>query len=112
MAVRSTMKFELCALLVMMSLLACGGPQERKAQYRAKAQDYIQAGNFPKARVALRNVLKIDPKDADAYFLVHRSKKRKKTGAMPLPTTNRSSISCRTIKRPSLSWPSTISKPN
>ena len=63
-----------CAAMVTLALLltlsACGGPQERKAQYRSKAQDYIQAGNFPKARVALRNVLKIDPKDADAYFLV------------------------------------------
>ena len=57
---------------------ACGGPQERKAQYRAKAQDYIQSGNFPKARVALRNVLKIDPKDADAYFLVAQVEEKEK----------------------------------
>lgn len=57
-------------LALILTSSACGGPQERKAQYRAKAQDYIQAGNFPKARVALRNVLKIDPKDADAYFIV------------------------------------------
>lgn len=47
----------------------CGGPEERKAKYRLRAQEYIQQGNFPKARVALRNVLKIDPKDAEAYFL-------------------------------------------
>ena len=78
MAVRGNMNFKFCALLVMMSLLACGGPQERKAQYRAKAQDYIQAGNFPKARVALRNVLKIDPKDADAYFLVAQVEEKEK----------------------------------
>jgi Tfp pilus assembly protein PilF len=58
--------------------VACGGPQERKAQYRAKAQDYIQAGNFPKARVALRNVLKIDPKDAEAYFLVAQVEEKEK----------------------------------
>ncbi|NGZ96167.1 MAG: hypothetical protein CV089_08580 [Nitrospira sp. WS110] len=57
-------------LAIALILLACGGPQERKAQYRLRAQEYIQAGNFPKARVALRNVLKIDPKDAEAYFLV------------------------------------------
>jgi len=62
----------------MLALSACGGPQERKAQYRAKAQDYIQAGNFPKARVALRNVLKIDPKDADAYFLVAQVEEKEK----------------------------------
>jgi tetratricopeptide (TPR) repeat protein len=46
----------------------CGGPEERKANYLAKAEAYIQEGNLPKARVALRNVLKIDPKDAEAYY--------------------------------------------
>ena len=66
------------ALALMLTLWAFGGPQERKAQYRAKAQDYIQAGNFPKARVALRNVLKIDPKDADAYFLVAQVEEKEK----------------------------------
>src|SRR5262249_9503052 len=55
--------------IVAISLVACGGPEERKAEYRTKAQEYLEAGNYPKARVALRNVLKIDPKDADAYFL-------------------------------------------
>lgn len=65
-------------LALLLTLSACGGPQERKAQYRAKAQDYIQAGNFPKARVALRNVLKIDPKDADAYFLVAQVEEKEK----------------------------------
>lgn len=59
-------------------LLSCGGPQARKAQYRAKAQEYIQAGNFSKARVALRNVLKIDPKDAEAYFLVAQVEEKEK----------------------------------
>jgi tetratricopeptide (TPR) repeat protein len=64
--------------LMLLTFPACGGPQERKAQYRAKAQNYIQAGNFPKARVALRNVLKIDPKDAEAYFLVAQVEEKEK----------------------------------
>jgi len=64
--------------VLMLSFLACGGPQERKAQYRAKAQDYIQVGNFSKARVALRNVLKIDPKDAEAYYLVAQVEEKEK----------------------------------
>jgi tetratricopeptide (TPR) repeat protein len=47
----------------------CGGPEERKAKYRLRAQEYFQQGNYPKARVEIRNVLQIDPKDVDAYFL-------------------------------------------
>ena len=57
------------ALVVVFAVIGCGGPAERKAKYLAQAQDYIQEGNLPKARVALRNVLKIDPKDPDAYFV-------------------------------------------
>ena len=57
------------AVLMMSGSLGCGGPEERKAKYRLHAQEYFQQGNFPKARVAIRNVLKIDPKDVEAYFL-------------------------------------------
>jgi len=60
------------------ALIACGGPEERKAKYRDKAQEYLSAGNFPKARVALRNVLKIDPKDADAYYLFAQVEEKEK----------------------------------
>jgi tetratricopeptide (TPR) repeat protein len=56
-------------LAAAVSVIACGSPEERKAKYRESAQTYFREGNFPKARVALRNVLKIDPKDAEAYFL-------------------------------------------
>jgi tetratricopeptide (TPR) repeat protein len=59
-------------------LVACGGPEERKAKYRSLAQEYIEAGNYPKARVAIRNVLKIDPKDVDAYFLFAQVEEKEK----------------------------------
>ncbi|MEP6934679.1 MAG: tetratricopeptide repeat protein, partial [Nitrospirota bacterium] len=57
-------------LVVAFGLVGCGGPEELKAKYRARAQEYLEAGNYPKARMTLRNVLKIDPKDAEAYFLL------------------------------------------
>ena len=53
-----------CGLLV-----GCGSAEERKASYVEKANVFIQEGNFPKARVALRNAIKIDPKDPHLYFL-------------------------------------------
>jgi tetratricopeptide (TPR) repeat protein len=65
-------------LVVAVLLVACGGPEERKGKYRARAQEYLEAGNYPKARVALRNVLKIDPKDADAYFLFAQVEEKEK----------------------------------
>ena len=56
-------------VVLLVGLSGCGGPEEQKAKYRLRAQEYFQQGNFSKARVALRNVLKIDPKDVEAYFL-------------------------------------------
>jgi tetratricopeptide (TPR) repeat protein len=61
---------------LVIALAGCGGPEARKADYAAKAAAYIESGNFPKARVALRNVLKIDPKDAEAYFLFAQVEER------------------------------------
>jgi len=66
------------ALALVFTLLSCGGPQERTAQYRMRAQEYLQAGNFSKARVALRNALKIDSKDAEAYFLMAQIEEKEK----------------------------------
>jgi tetratricopeptide (TPR) repeat protein len=66
------------AASLLLTFAACGGPEERKAKYRLRAQEYMQTGNFPKARVALRNVLKIDPKDAEAYFLYAEVEEKEK----------------------------------
>jgi tetratricopeptide (TPR) repeat protein len=68
------------ALIIGLALAVggCGGPEERKANYLAKAQGYVQEGNLPKARVALRNVLKIDPKDAGAYYLFAEIEEKEK----------------------------------
>ncbi len=50
------------------SLIACGGAEERKAVYMEKAKASMEAGNLDKARVELKNVLQIDPKDAEAHY--------------------------------------------
>ena len=63
------MRLGIIIVMIVGTLFGCGGPEERKAEYLARAQEFISEGNYPKARVALRNVLKIDPKDAGGYFL-------------------------------------------
>lgn len=65
-------------VLTAVTVTACGGPEERKAKYIARANEYIEAANYPKARVALRNVLKIDPKDAEAYYLFAQVEEKEK----------------------------------
>lgn len=75
---RSTVLGKLGIATLLILAVGCGGPEQRKAKYRTKAQEYMQAGNFPKARVALRNVLKIDPKDSEAYFLYAQVEEKEK----------------------------------
>lgn len=65
-------------LVLLAAITACGGPEARKADYTDRAQRFIQEENWPKARVALRNVLKIDPKDAKAYFLFAQVEEKEK----------------------------------
>lgn len=59
------------ALLLAMpvALSACGGKEERMAFHMEKAKAYYEQGNFDKARVELKNVLQIDPKSAEAFYL-------------------------------------------
>ena len=76
------MSVRILSTMVVVGLLAtvvgCGGPEEKKAGYLAKAQGYIREGNLPKARVALRNVLKIDPKDVETYYLFAEVEEKEK----------------------------------
>src|SRR5437867_8536964 len=51
-------------------MAACGGKEERKAMHMEKGKAYYEQANYDKARVELRNVLQIDPKSAEAYYMI------------------------------------------
>ncbi len=52
------------------TLISCGGADERKSVYMGKAKASIEAGDLEKARIELKNVLQIDPKDGEAYYQI------------------------------------------
>lgn len=60
--------YKILLTLATFVLFSCGGAEERKAVYLEKARLSIESGNLEKARVELKNVLQIDPKDSEAYF--------------------------------------------
>ena len=63
------MNFRLLLSIALITVLtACGGAEERKAVYMEKAKSSIEAGDLDKARIELKNVLQIDPKDGEAYY--------------------------------------------
>ena len=60
----------LILILIFVSLTACGGAEERKASYLAKAKSYMSEENYEKARIELKNALQISPKDVEARFML------------------------------------------
>jgi tetratricopeptide (TPR) repeat protein len=57
----------LCAMLTL--LVACSSKVERVQSGLEKGADYVRLADWDKANVEVRNVLQIDPKNAQAYFI-------------------------------------------
>jgi len=58
------------ALTVILTLSACGGGEGRQQEYLERAQGHLEAGNYDKAKVDIKNVLQINPNNAEAYYLM------------------------------------------
>ncbi len=56
------------ASILVISLVACGGAEERKVKYLEKGKAYLTEKNYDKAKIEFKNVMQIDPKFAEAYF--------------------------------------------
>lgn len=72
-----TQKKLLAAALAAVLLAGCGGAEERKAKYLERGKAFIAEENWEKARIEIKNVLQIDPKAAEAYFLLGKIEEKK-----------------------------------
>lgn len=62
---------KLCTAIAVAScigLVACEGAESRKEKYIGVGVEMLEQGNYEKARISFKNVLKIDPKDIEANF--------------------------------------------
>jgi cellulose synthase operon protein C len=69
----------LAAALAMLLLAACGSPEQKQAEHLERGIAFYEEGNDAKAMVELRNVLRINPKNADAIYhvgLIHERAQR------------------------------------
>ena len=55
--------------VMVLTLAACGGAEERKTRYMEKALESYAERDYDKARIEIKNVLQIDPKHAEAWFI-------------------------------------------
>jgi tetratricopeptide (TPR) repeat protein len=77
-AFRQRLRVLLASLLVV-GLVACGSPEEKQAQHLERGIAFYSEGNDAKAMVELRNVLRINPKHAEAIYhvgLIHERARR------------------------------------
>ncbi|MFK5891828.1 MAG: tetratricopeptide repeat protein [Pseudomonadota bacterium] len=72
------------ASILVVSLVACGGAEERKAKYLEKGRVYLEDKNYSKARIEFKNVLQIDPKYSEAYFYLGQINEKNKELAKAL----------------------------
>jgi tetratricopeptide (TPR) repeat protein len=64
-------KFNLILIVFFVLLFgsACSSKEDRKKSYFDSGMELYEQGNYTKARLEFKNVLQIDPKDADAYYM-------------------------------------------
>ena len=58
------------ALSLTLGLSACGSKEERKAEHMTKGLAFLEQADYDKARVEFKNVLQIDPKDAEGFYRI------------------------------------------
>ncbi|MEN8180687.1 MAG: tetratricopeptide repeat protein [Pseudomonadota bacterium] len=66
---RTLVSYLLSSLIVVLLLSACSGTEDRKTKYFNRGMDLYEQGNYVKARLEFKNVLQIDPKDVQAYYM-------------------------------------------
>ncbi len=55
---------------IAVAVISCGGAEERKVKYLEKGKAYIEEQNYDKALIEIKNVLQIDPKFAEAHYVM------------------------------------------
>ncbi len=58
------------AICLTIALSGCGGEEARKASFLEKGKTYLAEGNYDKAKIEFKNVLQIDPKYAEGYYMM------------------------------------------
>lgn len=56
--------------MVVTSIAACASPQEKSVKFMSKGKEFLGKSDYVKARLEFQNALQLDPKSAEAYYLL------------------------------------------
>ena len=62
--------YGLCGLLILALAVGCSGPEEKKLKFFNKGKELYEKGQYTEAKLEFKNALQIDPKYAEAYYLL------------------------------------------
>jgi tetratricopeptide (TPR) repeat protein len=57
-------------ILIIVVSVSCGGPEQKKAKFYNKGKALYEKGELVKAKLEFKNAIQIDPKYADAYYML------------------------------------------
>jgi len=66
----------LCGLLILALAAGCSGPEEKKLKFFNKGKDLYEKGQYTEAKLEFKNAIQIDPKYADAYYMLGMAEMR------------------------------------
>ena len=70
MWMKNRMFMAILAVLAVMTIISCGGPEQKKAKFYNRGKALYEKGEYAKARLEFRNAIQIDVKYADAYYML------------------------------------------
>jgi len=63
----------IAAMILVMVVSGCGGPEAKKQKFFAKGQELYEAGDYMRARLEFKNALQVDPRFAQGYYMLGKT---------------------------------------
>ena len=57
-------------LIIALSIMACGSPEEKRAEFLNKGKALYEKGDLVRARLEFKNAVQIDPKFSQGYYML------------------------------------------
>jgi Tfp pilus assembly protein PilF len=85
-------------------VFSCGSMEDKKTKYFERGNAFFEKDDYVKARMEFKNAIQIDPRYAEAYYMLGMVEYRKMNGKEPLVIFRRQYIMTRIFPTLRLHW--------